>query len=185
MIANFIWPRRCACAFQPRAISLTTSGEKSEPSPTLEKLTFKPFGPVQNGRQSLYGLDCKSAMWRGDEENPFHTEVGYWLWDGATGEIVRGFVVPRGITVLAGGTATADAKSFTLNAKAGDPQYSIGENKYLAENASTLSYTVTVTINDDGSWSYDETTMLKMNEFAEPFAHTDHNTLRRVSCRVS
>ena len=48
-------------------------------------------------------------MWRGDEENPFHTEVGYWLWDGATGEVLRGFVVPRGITVLAGGTADADA----------------------------------------------------------------------------
>ena len=49
-----------------------------------------------------------------------------------------GFVVPRGITVLAGGTADADARSFTLHAKAGDPQYSIGENKYLAQNASTL-----------------------------------------------
>ena len=149
-------------------------------TPYLEKLTFKPFGPVQNGRQFLYGLDYKSAMWRGDEENPFHTEVGYWLWDGATGEILRGFVVPRGITVLAGGTAAADATSFTLRAAAGDPQYSIGENKYLAANASTLSYTVTVTINDDGSWSYDETTMLRMKEFDEPFAHTDHNTLRRV-----
>ena len=63
-------------------------------TPYLEKLTFKPFGPVDNGDQHLYGLDYKSAMWRGEEENPFHTEVGYWLWDGATGEIMRGFVVP-------------------------------------------------------------------------------------------
>ncbi len=101
-------------------------------TPYLEKLTFKPFGPVQNGRQFLYGLDYKSAMWRDSEENPFHTEVGYWLWDGATGEVMRGFVVPRGIVVLAGGTATADAKSFTLTATPGDPQYAIGENKYLA-----------------------------------------------------
>jgi hypothetical protein len=150
-------------------------------TPYLEKLSFKPFGPVQNGRQSLFGLDYKTAMWRGDEENPFHTEVGYWLWDGATGEIVRGFVVPRGITVLAGGTADADATTFTLHAEAGHPQYSIGENKYLAANASTLSYTVTVTIHDDGSWSYDETTMLRMNELGGEFAHTDHNTLRPVA----
>jgi hypothetical protein len=155
--------------------------EKVLATPYLEKLTFKPFGPVANGKQSLYGLDYKSAMWRGDEQNPFHTEVGYWLWDGATGEVLRGFVVPRGITVLAGGTAAADASSFTLHAKAGDPQYAIGENKYLAQNASTLSYEVTVTINADGSWSYAEKTMLKMNEFPEPFPHTDHNTLRRVS----
>jgi hypothetical protein len=149
-------------------------------TPYLEKLSFKPFGPVDNGDQHLYGLDYKTAMWRDDEENPFHTEVGYWLWDGATGEIVRGFVVPRGITVLAGGAAAADAKQFSLMARPGHPQYSIGENKYLAERASTLSYDVTITINDDGSWSYDETTMLKMSEFPEPFAHTDRNTLRRV-----
>ena len=148
-------------------------------TPYLEKLTFKPFGPVDNGDQHLYGLDYKSAMWRGSEDNPFHTEVGYWLWDGATGEIMRGFVVPRGITVLAGGTAAADATTFTLKAAPGDPQYAIGENKYLAKNASTLSYEATITIGDD-NWSYAETTMLRMREFPEPFADTDANTLRRV-----
>ena len=119
-------------------------------------------------------------MWRGDEDDPFHTEVGYWLWDGATGEVLRGFVVPRGITVLAGGTTTADATSFTLTAEPGHRNYSIGENTYLTENASTLGYRVTITINDEGTWSYDETTMLKMVEMDESFAHTDHNTLHRV-----
>jgi hypothetical protein len=148
-------------------------------TPYLEKCTLKPFGPVDNGNQHLYGLDYKTAMWRDDEENPFHTEVGYWLWDGATGEIMRGFVVPRGITVLAGGTATADAGTFTLKAELGGAQYNIGENQYLAKNASTLSYEVTITLGDD-SWSYDETTMLRMNEIAEPFAHTDRASLRRV-----
>jgi hypothetical protein len=149
-------------------------------TPYKEKLSLKPFGPVDNGNQHLYGLDYKSAMWRGREENPFHTEVGYWLWDAATGEVMRGFVVPRGITILAGGVAAADATSFTLSARPGDPNYSIGENKYLTLHASTLSYDVTVTINNDGSWSYDETTLLKMDEFPEPFAHTDRNTLRSV-----
>ena len=40
-----------------------------------------------------------SAMWRGSEENPFHTEVGYWLWDGDANQVMRCFVVPRGIVV--------------------------------------------------------------------------------------
>jgi hypothetical protein len=149
-------------------------------TPYLEKCTMKPFGPVDNGDQHLYGLDYRSAMWRGDEENPFHTEVGYWLWDVSTGEVLRGFVVPRGITVLAGGTAGAGATAFTLQATRGGSQYSIGENKYLAQKASTLSYEVTVTVGED-TWSYDETTVLQMVEFDEPFAHTDHNTLRRVA----
>ncbi|MCU1457963.1 MAG: hypothetical protein JWL73_2055 [Actinomycetia bacterium] len=155
------------------------SEEKVIETPYLEKLSLKPFGPVDNGSQSLYGLDYKSAMWRGDETNPFHTEVGYWLWDAATGEVMRGFVVPRGITVLAGGVAAPDAVSFTLSAKQGGAQYTIGENKYLAVNASTLSYDVLITVEAD-TWSYAETTMLQMKEFPEPFPHTDHNTLHRV-----
>ena len=148
-------------------------------TPYLEKCTLKPFGPVDNGNQHLYGLDYRSAMWRNDEENPFHTEVGYWLWDGATGEIMRGFVVPRGITVLAGGTAEADSTGFTLKAAKDGGLYTIGENKYLAENASSLSYEVVITTSGD-SWSYDEKTMLRMKEFPEPMAHTDHNTMHRV-----
>jgi hypothetical protein len=149
-------------------------------TPYLERATFKPFGPVDNGDQHLYGLDYKTAMWRGDEQNPFHTEVGYWLWDAATGEVLRGFVVPRGITVLAGGTASADADTFTLTASQGDAQYCIGENRYLAKNATTLSYEVTVTTGPD-SWTYKEDTILKMRELEGEFHHTDGNTLRRTA----
>lgn len=150
-------------------------------TPYLEKVTMKPFGPVDNGSQSLYGLDYKTAMWRGDEENPFHTEVGYWLWDAAAGEVLRGFVVPRGITVLAGAIGVAeDATEYTLSATLGDPRYGISENAYLGGHASSTAYTVTITVADD-SWSYSENTSLRMSEFPDIFPHTDSNTLRRVS----
>jgi len=159
--------------------SYSHSQSKIVGTPYLEKVTFKPFGPVDNGSQHLYGLDYKTAMWRNNEDNPFHTEVGYWLWDGATGEVLRGFVVPRGITVLAGGQAEADGGSFTVTAALGDPQYPIGEGKYLTANASSVSYEATVTL-VDGTWSYDETTMLRMSEFPDLLSHTDHNTMHKV-----
>jgi hypothetical protein len=149
-------------------------------TPYLERVSFKPFGPVDNGSQHLYGLDYKTAMWRGEEENPFHTEVGYWLWDGATGEIVRAFAVPRGIAVLAGGTASPDATSFSLRAAVGDARYAIGENTYLSANASSVSFESTVTLHGDGSWTYEETTMLRMTGFPDLLPHTDHNTLHKV-----
>jgi hypothetical protein len=150
-------------------------------TPYLEKLSMKPFGPVDNGNQHLYGLDYKSAMWRGDEENPFHTEVGYWLWDGAAGEVLRGFVVPRGITVLAGAIGVAaDAAEFTLTAKLGDGRYGISENAYLGEKASSVSYAATITIGSNGTWSYAEETMLHMAEFPDPFSHSDSNTLHKA-----
>jgi hypothetical protein len=149
-------------------------------TPYREKVSMKPFGPVDNGSQHLYGLDYRTAMWRGDEENPFHTEVGYWLWDADAGQVMRGFVVPRGITTLAGGAATADATTFTMSAKLGEATYGVSENLYLNGAASTVSYEVTVTVIDDASWSYAENTTLKMREFDDPFPHTDHNTLHRV-----
>lgn len=149
-------------------------------TPFRERMTMKPFGPVDNGSQHLYGLDYRTAAWRAGEESPFHTEVGYWLWDAAAGEVVRGFVVPRGITVLAGGKATADARTFTLSATAGDPRFNVGETTYLSEAASTSSYTVTVTIAEDGTWSYDERTTVRLTELPQPLAHTDRNTLHRV-----
>jgi hypothetical protein len=151
-------------------------------TPYLEKVTMKPFGPVDNGSQHLYGLDYKTAMWRDSEENPFHTEVGYWLWDAAAGEILRGFVVPRGITVLAGAIGVAaDATSFDLAADLGSPRYGISENTYLGSHASSVAYRVTITVGTDDTWSYAEETTLQMSEFPEPFAHTDHNTLHRTA----
>lgn len=156
-------------------------GEVRE-TPYLEKVSMKPFGPVENGDQTLYGLDYKTAMWKDGEENPFHTELGYWLWDAATGEVLRAFVVPRGIAVLAGGTAAADAKQFSMAADLGGTNYTIGENRYLAQRASTVRYEVTITLNEDGTWSYAENTSLRMTEFPDQvFAHLDHNTLHKVA----
>ncbi len=35
-------------------------------TPFRERTTFNPFGPVDNGSQVLYGLDYRTAAWRGD-----------------------------------------------------------------------------------------------------------------------
>ena len=144
-----------------------------------EKVSMKPFGPVDNGTQHLYGLDYRMAAWRNGEENPFHTEVGYWLWDGGTGEIMRCFMVPRGSTVLAGGVAQATDTSFHLEATVGDEVYGILSNKYLAEKARTKKYTCNVSYTAD-TWSYDELT-LYAHAMGGEVSHTDVNTLKRVS----
>ena len=33
-------------------------------TPYMEKVQLKPFGPVDNGEQHLYGLDYRMAAWR-------------------------------------------------------------------------------------------------------------------------
>jgi hypothetical protein len=152
-------------------------------TPYVEKVELKPFGPVDNGRQCLYGLDYRMAAWRKGEEdqNPFHTEVGYWLWDAARSEIYRCVMVPRGTLVLAGGTAEADATTFTLRAELGSTTYGLLENPHLAANASTRRFEITVTVHPDGSWSYDEDTVVALSALGgAEVHHTDRNRLRRV-----
>jgi hypothetical protein len=150
----------------------------------LEKVDLKPFGPVDNGKQCLYGLDYRMAAWRHGEEdqNPFHTEVGYWLWDAADRQVMRCFMIPRATVLIAGTTCEADAKQFTMRADPGEPCYGILENRYLGANASTRHYECTVSVHDDGSWSYEENSVVKlMARGGEELHHTDRNTLRKVA----
>jgi hypothetical protein len=149
----------------------------------LEKTQLKPFGPVDNGSQCLYGLDYRMAAWRHGEENlnPFHTEVGYWLWDSTHHQVLRCFVIPRGAVMLAGATCADNARAFTLHSELGCTDYGVLENRYLGVNASTRSYACTVTVNSDGTWSYDQNSVVTLNALGgEELHHTDCNTLYKV-----
>jgi hypothetical protein len=148
-------------------------------TPYRERATFSPFGPVDNGTQHLFGLDYRTAAWRAGEELPFHTEVGYWLWDAADRQVMRCFMVPRGSTILAGGATTADATTFTMQAEVGSETYGVLSNPYLAKHARTVLYQVTVTIDAD-TYRYEETTSVEHSRLPELLLHVDRNTLRRV-----
>jgi len=76
-------------------VSYHNADDEIGDTPYREKVTLAPFGPVDNGHQKLFGLDYRMAAWRGDEEDPFHTEIGYWMWDATRSEIYRCVMVPR------------------------------------------------------------------------------------------
>jgi hypothetical protein len=149
-------------------------------TPYRERVEFKPFGPVDNGAQTLYGLDYRMAAYRRGEELPFHTEVGYWLWDAADGQVMRCFVVPRGSVVLAGGTSTPEATTFELAAECGSEVYGILSNPYLARGARSAVYRAAVTVEGD-ELSYEEETTIEHTRWDEPIRHTDRNRLHRVA----
>lgn len=145
-----------------------------------ERLVFVPFGPVDNHEQSLFGLRYTTTAWRLGADEPFHEETGYWMWDAAAEQVFRCFIVPRGITVLAGGTVEPDARSFELVATLGSTTYGICSNPFLDREFRTERYELRVTLHDDGSFTYEEDTQMRMPGRAELFHHTDQNTLRRV-----
>ena len=150
-------------------------------TPYREHVDFKPFGPVENGSQVLYGLDYRMAAWRGTEDNPFHTEVGYWMWDARDSEVVRCFLIPRGSAIVAGAIVAPDATKFTLEANVGSQTYGILSNNWLDKNAQAIRYEVTIDTSVDGEFTYSETTVIHHARMPEQVVHTDKNTLKRIA----
>ena len=144
-----------------------------------ERLVLEPFGPVNNHAQTLYGLRYSTTAWRLEEEGPFHEELGYWLWDPAEKQVMRCFIVPRGVTVIAGGTVEPDAQEFRLAADAGSETYGICSNQFLDREFKTIRYDLKITVHGANSFSYEEDTQLQIKGQSEPFHHTDKNTLKR------
>jgi hypothetical protein len=82
---------------------------------------------------------------------------------------------------MAAGKAAATAKSFELAATLGSETYGICSNPFLEYAFRTLEYRIKVTINLDGTWSYNEDTVLMIRGKSEPFHHTDQNTLTKIA----
>jgi hypothetical protein len=161
-------------------VSFHNDSGKIGETPFRETTTFIPFGPVENVNRSLYGLDYRTGAWRQGEENPFHTEVGYWMWDAANKQVMRCFSFPLAVTLIAGATVEPDATSFRLEAVLGSNTYGILSSRYLDEVARTTRFEVTITMGAD-TFSYDETIVVEHRKSQTIIMHTDRNTLRRVT----
>ncbi|HEY2658896.1 MAG TPA: heme-binding beta-barrel domain-containing protein [Caulobacteraceae bacterium] len=149
--------------------------------PYRERYELQPIDPQTNGPQLYYGLRYRTFIRRLNEEKAFHDQVGFWLWEPATGSVIQTLAIPRGQVAMAGGIALPDAKRFELRAELASPQFGILSNPFLDRAYRTLSWTVAVTIHDDGTWSYDQDTVLKIEGADKVFHHTDRNRLTRVA----
>jgi hypothetical protein len=147
----------------------------------IEHIELQPIDAQTNGPQLFYGLRYHIRIVKPDGVETFHDQVGYWLWEPATGTVVQTLSIPRGQTAMAVGHTTADAKSFRLEAVRGSETNGIVSNPFLEYAFKTERYAIEVTINPDGTWSYTEDTVLTVPGQAQPFQHTDSNTLRKIA----
>lgn len=151
-----------------------------EESSYRERLVLEPIAPVDNHEQWLQVLRYRTTAWRIGEADPFHEEVGYWLWDAERQLVMRSFIVPRGVTVLAGARVAPDASSFTLTAELGSRTFGICSNPFLDVEFRTVRFDVTLRVLGPGRFGYEEDTQLQMPGRDAIFHHTDRNVLARV-----
>lgn len=146
----------------------------------IERYELEPIDPQTNGPQLFYGLRYHTRITQPGEVATFHEQVGFWLWEPASETVVLTLAIPRGQVAMATGQASKDARKFTLKARRGSETNGIVANPFLEYAFQTTDFEMTVTINDDGTWSYEQTTTLNVHGQARPFLHTDRNRLKRV-----
>jgi hypothetical protein len=164
-----------------RGLDVKPKAEGPKKQAYVERIELQPIDPQTNGPQLLYGLRYHTHIVKPEQIKTYHDQVGYWLWEPATGTVMHTLTIPRGQVVMAGGQAAADAKSFEVRAELGSQTFGICSNPFLEHAFKTVAFHIRVTINDDGTWSYDEDTVMMIQGQTEPFHHTDRNTLHKVA----
>ncbi|MBS0578112.1 MAG: FABP family protein [Proteobacteria bacterium] len=152
-----------------------------EHQPFIERYELQPIDPQTNGPQLFYGLRYHTKIVKPHDPETFHDQVGYWLWEPATEAILLTLSIPRGQTAMAAGRASRDAKSFTLEAVRGSLTNGIVSNPFLEQAFRTDRFTIKVDIYTDGTWAYEQATLLIIPGQQAPFHHTDRNRLRRLA----
>lgn len=162
-----------------KGVDLNPKADGPERREFTERMVCEPIDPQANGPQLFYGLRYHIRILATDEDATFHDQVGYWLWEKATGLVLQSLAIPRGQVALAAGHATADASTIIVEAKRGDAEYGIASTTFLDKAFRTEAYRAEFAFNADGTLSYVLDTTLIVH--GKPFNHRDVNTLTKVA----
>jgi hypothetical protein len=180
-LANLGPLRRLAGSWEARkGVDINPKADGPERRVFIERIDLDPIDPQTNGPQLFYGMRYHIHITTEEEDITFHDQVGYWLWEPATGLVLQTVAIPRGQVAMASGKAAPDADRLVLTAERGQTEYGICSTAFLEYGFRTDSYRIEVVFNPDGSWSYITDTVLTVHGRADPFAHRDQNTLMKI-----
>ena len=164
-----------------RGVDVNPKADGPEQREYYERIVMEPIDPQANGPQLFYGLRYHVHINTPEEDITFHDQVGYWLWEPATGLVLQTVAIPRGQVAIAAGHAKPHATKLILKAERGQTEYGICSTTCLDLAFRTDSYRIEVDFHDDGSWSYVLDTTLMVKGRDEPFLHRDRNHLTRIA----
>ncbi len=165
-----------------KGLDVAPEPDGSEESPYYETIVFEAVGDVENAEsQVLTTVRYLQIVRRKSNDEVFHDQTGYWMWDAGAGTITQSLTIPRAVCVLAGGehSGAVDPEqgvSLKVRARLGDPDCGLVQSPFMRDNASTLEFTHELTVEAD-RLSYSETTLLEI--YGRTFEHTDRNELTR------
>ena len=160
-----------------KGMDISPEPDGVEQNPYYETILFEACGDVTNAeRQTLAVVRYHQLVSRKSNDEVFHNESGYWMWDGDSGVVMQTLTIPRGVSLVAGGAAD-DSGAITVRAGLGDPDWPIAQAPFMRDHASTTAFTHTLETAAD-TLRYSETTTLDI--YGATFEHTDANELTRA-----
>ena len=164
-----------------RGLDVKPKAEGPKQQAYVERIELQPIDPQTNGPQLLYGLRYHTHVVKPGQVKTYHEQVGYWLWEPAAGTVIHTLTIPRGQVVMASGQAAADATSFELVAARAADHFGIRSSPFLVYAFKTVEFRIKVSLHANGTWSYEEDTVMQIRGKADLFHHVDRNTLTKIA----
>ena len=163
-----------------KGVDVAPEPDGDERNPFYETIVFEACGDVDNAEeQKLAIVHYHQIVKRKSNDEVFHNQCGYWLWDASNGGIIETFTIPRGVGVVAEGTAASpgspsDEVVLDVSADNGG----VTQAAFMSAKAKTTGFKHHITVSGD-EMKYNQTTFLDIYG-KTAYEHTDLNTLKRV-----
>jgi len=140
-------------------------------SPFYEVITFEPAADATNASdQYVAAMYYKQEVFRKSDNQKFHDQRGYLIYDKKNSKVYNSFCVPRAVCVVAEGEA---GEKMTLKSSPNG----ISESAYMGKHGQTTGFTMTLDISGD-ELKYSQTTGLRI--YGKTFEHVDSGALEKV-----
>ncbi|MDH5731518.1 MAG: heme-binding beta-barrel domain-containing protein, partial [Gammaproteobacteria bacterium] len=87
-----------------KGIDIAPESDGTETNPYFETIRFEAIGDVTNAeKQVLTALHYRQIVSRHSNQQVFHDETGYWMWDSVQQIVMHSLQIPRAVSLIAGG----------------------------------------------------------------------------------
>jgi hypothetical protein len=163
-----------------KGLDVAPEPDGTEHNPYFETITYTSIGDVTNAEsQVLSVVHYRQIVQRQSNDEVFHDETGYWMWDPREETVMHSLTIPRAVCVIAGAkySGAKDAEGrvvIEVAASINDNNWQIIQSPFMQKNARTTDFRQTITAGH-GKLTYSQTIMVDI--YGKTFEHTDKNEL--------
>jgi hypothetical protein len=163
-----------------KGMDIAPESNGTEENPYYETITYTEGGDLTNAEsQVLSVVHYRQIVKRKSNDEIFHDETGYWMWDAREKVIMHSLTIPRAVCLLAGAQYIEKKDEdrnliIEVSASIDDKDWNIIQSPFMKNNARTTSFRQNIIVGN-GKMTYFETTMLDI--YGKVFEHTDQNEL--------